>query len=53
MATVPSSTPVQFGPPPKGSFDLTAFVDPSGDPVNVIDIDLGATLSGTLTLPAT
>jgi hypothetical protein len=48
---IPDSTPVQFGPPPTGTFYLDSFVDPSGNPVNVIDIDLGATLTGRVTLP--
>lgn len=48
---IPTSTPVQFGPPPKGTFYVDTFVDPSGDPVNVIDIDLGATFNGRLSLP--
>ncbi len=48
---LPTSTPVQFGPPPKGSFDVGPLIDPSGDPINVIDIDLGATLNGSVTLP--
>ena len=51
MTTFPATTPVQFGPPPKGTFVVDKLVDPSGDPVDVIDIDLGATLSGTVTLP--
>ncbi len=51
MPTIPESTPVQFGPPPTGTFYLDSFVDPSGNPVNVIDIDLGATLTGRVTLP--
>jgi hypothetical protein len=53
MATVPSSTPVQFGPPMTGTFYLDTFVDVSGSPVNVIDIDLGADLTGRVTLPGT
>jgi hypothetical protein len=48
---IPSSTPVQFGPPPTGTFTVDTLVDPSGSPINVIDIDLGATLTGTVTLP--
>ena len=51
MTTAPASTPIQFGPPPAGTFDLDTFVDPSGNPVNVIDIDLGVTLTGRVTLP--
>jgi len=48
---IPDSTAVQFGLPPTGTFYLDTFVDPSGNPVNVIDIDLGATLTGRVTLP--
>lgn len=51
MATIPTTTPVQFGPPPSGTFYIDTFVDPSGAPINVIDIDLGATLAGRVTLP--
>jgi hypothetical protein len=51
MVTIPATTPVQFGPPPTGTFDIATFTDPSGNPINVIDIDLGATLEGTVTLP--
>jgi len=51
MATIPTNTPVQFGPPPTGTFFVDTFQDPSGAPVNVIDIDLGATLTGSVTLP--
>jgi hypothetical protein len=48
---IPTTTPVQFGPPPTGTFSVDTFVDPSGAPINVIDIDLGASLSGSVTLP--
>ena len=48
---IPATTPVQFGPPPTGTFFVDTFVDPSGSPINVIDIDLGATLTGRVTLP--
>jgi hypothetical protein len=51
MPTIPESTPIQFGPPPTGTFYLDSLVDPSGNPVNVIDIDLGVTLTGRVTLP--
>lgn len=51
MVTIPATTPVQFGPPPTGTFVINKFDDPSGNPINVIDIDLGATLEGTVTLP--
>jgi hypothetical protein len=51
MTSIPASTDVQFGPPPSGQFYVDTFVDPSGNPINVIDIDLGATLSGRVTLP--
>ena len=51
MPTIPDTTPIQFGPPPTGTFYLDTFVDVSGNPVNVIDIDLGATLTGRVTLP--
>jgi|SRR5215467_14704842 len=51
MATFPTNTPVQFGPPPTGTFFVDTFNDPSGVPVNVIDIDLGASLTGSVTLP--
>jgi hypothetical protein len=51
MVTLPATTPVQFGPPPTGTFTINTFADPSGNPSNVIDIDLGATLDGKVILP--
>lgn len=51
LPTLPAETDVQFGPPPTGQFFLDTFTDVSGNPVNVIDIDLGATLTGRVVLP--
>ena len=51
LPTLPADTAVQFGPPPTGTFYLDTFVDTSGNPVNVIDIDLDTTLTGRVVLP--
>jgi hypothetical protein len=47
---VPSSNPVQFVPD-GGEFTVDAITDPGGSPANIIDVDQGFTVSGTVKLP--
>ncbi len=47
---LPATTPVRFAAQ-AGTFFIDNLTDPNGDPGNVIDIDLGFTLSGRLELP--
>jgi len=47
---IPATADVQFIPG-KGTLYIDKLVDPSGDPLSVLDIDQGFTLSGRITLP--
>lgn len=47
---VPGTNQVQFNPP-GGSFSVDALTDPNGAPSDVLDLDLGFEISGTVTLP--
>jgi hypothetical protein len=48
--TIPATADVQFVPG-TGKFRVEKLVDPSGNPVDVLDIDLGFQLSGYVELP--
>ena len=48
--TLPVTAPVQFIPG-SGQLDVDTLLDPSGAPTNVLDIDVGFTVSGRLELP--
>ena len=48
--SIPATADVQFSPA-SGKFDVVSLTDPSGNPTSVLDIDLGFTISGTVTLP--
>jgi hypothetical protein len=48
--TVPGSNPVQFVPN-SGDFTVDSISDPGGAPSNILDVDLGFVVSGTVTLP--
>src|SRR2546430_3114996 len=47
---LPATANVQFIPG-TGKLDIDHLVDPSGNPVNVLDIDQGFTVNGRLELP--
>jgi hypothetical protein len=47
---VPSTSDVQFVPT-GGTFTVDKITDPGGGPSNVIDVDLGFEVSGTVNLP--
>jgi hypothetical protein len=47
---LPVSEPIQFIPG-SGRLDVDQLVDPSGAPINVLDIDVGFTVNGRLELP--
>jgi hypothetical protein len=47
---VPGSNQVQFVPT-GGTFTVDAVTDPGGAPANILDVDLGFEVSGTVTLP--
>jgi len=47
---LPVQADVQFLPG-SGKFDVDALIDPSNNPVTVLDIDLGFTLTGRVELP--
>jgi hypothetical protein len=51
MVTLPVDAPVQLVPPGKATLHVESLIDPSGDPITVLDIDLGFTLTGWLDLP--
>ena len=48
---VPVKGPIQFVPPGGVYLTVDDITDPGGDPVEVIDVDLGFTVSGTVVLP--
>ncbi|HZC73889.1 MAG TPA: hypothetical protein VE442_24590 [Jatrophihabitans sp.] len=50
LAPLPASDAIQFVPA-KGTFVVEKFVDPSGVPIDVVDIDDGFTVSGHVELP--
>lgn len=50
MPTLPVSADVQFLPG-AGKLYVDALVDPSGNPLSVLDIDLGFTFKGRVELP--
>jgi hypothetical protein len=50
LPAFPVSDAIQFVPG-AGTFVVERFVDPSGTPVDVVDIDVGFTVSGRIELP--
>lgn len=49
--TLPVTGQIQFVPPGGASITVATLTDPNGAPADVIDVDLGFTVSGTLALP--
>jgi hypothetical protein len=49
--TVPVSGSIQFVPPGGVFMTVDSITDPGGAPIDVIDVDLGFTVSGTVVLP--
>jgi hypothetical protein len=47
---VPSTNPIQFVPA-GGDFTVDAITDPGGAPSNILDVDLGFEVTGTVKLP--
>jgi hypothetical protein len=47
---IPATADIQFIPG-SGKLHIDSLADPSGDPVTVLDIDVGFTLSGRVELP--
>lgn len=47
---LPATSPVQFNNQ-DGNLTVDSITDPNGAPANVLDIDLGFVVSGTVTLP--
>ena len=47
---VPGTNPVQFDVA-SGSFTVESITDPNGNPRNVLDLDLGFVITGTVCLP--
>src|SRR5215467_15476335 len=48
---VPGSTGVQLSPPGAATFTVASISDPNGNPTEVLDVDLGFVITGTVTLP--
>jgi len=48
---IPGTTGVQLSAPGAASFSVTAITDPNGNPTEVLDVDLGFVITGTVTLP--
>ena len=48
---IPSTTAVQLSAPGVASFSVTSMTDPNGNPAEVLDVDMGFTIAGTVTLP--
>lgn len=48
--SVPSTNQVQFNTA-SGQFSVTSITDPNGAPSNVLDLDLGFAVSGSVTMP--
>lgn len=46
-----ASGDIQFVPPGGAKLTVDSVTDPGGAPANVLDVDLGFTVSGTVTLP--
>jgi hypothetical protein len=46
-----ASGDIQFVPPGTAKLTVDSVTDPNGTPGNVLDVDLGFTVSGTVTLP--
>ena len=42
---------MQLSPPGAASFSVNAITDPNGTPTEVLDVDLGFVITGTVTLP--
>ena len=49
--TVPATGDIQFVPPGAAKLTVDSVTDPGGAPADVLDVDLGFTVSGTVTLP--
>ena len=49
--TIPVTGPIQFVPPGGVFLTVDSVTDPGGAPADVIDVDLGFTVSGTVVLP--
>ena len=49
--TIPVTGPIQFVPPGGVFLTVDSITDPGGAPADVIDVDLGFTVSGTVVLP--
>jgi len=48
---VPSSSDIQFVPTGQAKFSVDSVTDPGGAPTEVLDVDLGFVVSGTVKLP--
>src|SRR5205085_4889033 len=51
IMSVPATGDIQFVPPGAAKLTVLSVTDPNGSPGNVLDVDLGFTVSGTVTLP--
>jgi hypothetical protein len=51
MTTYPVTAPVQLAAPGGANLEIDQPEDPSGAPINVLDIDLGFTFKGYVELP--
>jgi hypothetical protein len=49
--TVPVTGDIQFVPPGGAKLTVDSVTDPGGAPADVLDVDLGFTVKGTVTLP--
>ena len=49
--SVPGSNTIQLVPAGATAFTVDEVTDPNGDPANVLDVDLGFAVSGTIVLP--
>ncbi len=49
--SVPGSNPIQLVPAGPAEFSVDTITDPGGAPANVIDVDQGFAVSGTVKLP--
>jgi hypothetical protein len=49
--SIPGSNDVQLYPPGGATFTVDSMTDPNGNPANVLDVDRGFEVSGTVTLP--
>ena len=49
--TVPATGDIQFVPPGGAKLTVDSVTDPGGAPADVLDVDLGFTVTGTVTLP--